>query len=161
MQTAILNVCKLTETNGQEDCCLHALFVSLNGNDRVFKNSLMYHRLVSFQYFGWDPRIASCLDKRFIKTVLKGDVSSVKMLELSSKRPETQENWRAGSQEISRRGRGLSAAQASDLRPAERPFEAALAAQTTDDTRRAIYTLRRASERVSEPPEKKKERKMC
>lgn len=98
VQTAILNVCKLTETNGQEDCCLHALFVSLNGNDRVFKNSLMYHRLVSFQYFGWDPRIASCLDKRFIKTVLKGDVSSVKMLELSSKRPETQENWRAGSQ---------------------------------------------------------------
>lgn len=93
--------------------------------------------------------------------MLKRDVSGVKLVEVSSKRAETQESWRAGSQEISKRGRGLSAAQASDPRPAEGPFEAALAAQTTDDTRRAaaIYTLRRASERVSE--KKKSEGKKC
>lgn len=45
----------------------------------------------------------------------------------------------------------------SDPRPAEGPLEAALAAQTTDGRRRGatIYTLRWASKRVSEPPEKK------
>lgn len=77
-------------------------------------------------------------------------------LELGSKRPETRDNWRAGSQKTSGRGRGLGAAQASDPRPAQRPFEAALAAQTTDDTRReaAIYTLRRASESVTASGEK-------
>lgn len=89
--------------------------------------------------------------------MLTGDISGVKFLELSSKQPETQENWRAEHQEIGRRGRGLSAAQASDPRAAERPSEAALAAQTTTDAPRAaaIYTLRRVSERVSEPPERK------
>lgn len=64
---------------------------------------------------------------------------------------------RSGGQKGSRGGRGLSAAQVSDPRPAEGPLEAALAAQTTDGRRRGatIYTLRWASKRVSEPPEKK------
>lgn len=43
----------------------------------------------------------------------------------------------------------MSAGQAADPRAAERPLEAALAAQTTGATRRAaaIYTLRRAREK--------------
>lgn len=77
---------------------------------------------------------------------------------MSSKQPGIKENWRASGRDggdVRRKDRP------SDPGPAERPFEAALAAQTTDDTRRdaTIDTLRRARERVSAPPEKKREGK--